>query len=500
MMSAFDAVVIGAGNGGLTASAAMAQKGLKVLLLERHHIPGGCATSFVRGRFEFEVALHQLSGLGRPEKPGPTRFLLDALGVTPELEFVEMDDLYRVVIPGGFDLVLPADRQGSISALQARFPAERDNIERFFDLMYRLSEQFMAVAVFRDPQPSPEKYPFLYKYSFRSAKEVLDEFFDDELLKAALAVYWGYLGVSPTRLAFVYLAILFYVFIEFKPFHIKGGSQAMSNALLNKFLENGGTARLGCGARKIVVENGAVTGVITEQGDRVDTRFVVSNASTVLTYLDLIGAGQVPRRYLTEMRGRGLSASGFVLFMGLDCEPARLGVDVSTTFVMSDPTVSDRPTRQMHSLDIDQDLMVLSCYNVADPDFSPPGTSQMSLVTLKFGEPWLRVPPAEYFQTKYRVADGLLRVVEKVHPGIRDYIEEMEVATPLTHMRYLGHPQGAIYGFEQQTKDSLFFQPGRHSGIGGLYFASGWSGDCGFQATLEAGRTAANSVIRKISA
>jgi len=59
-MQGYDVVVIGSGNGGITASAAMAQKGLNVLLLERHNIPGGCATSFCRGRFEFEVALHQL--------------------------------------------------------------------------------------------------------------------------------------------------------------------------------------------------------------------------------------------------------------------------------------------------------------------------------------------------------------------------------------------------------------------------------------------------------
>ncbi len=72
-MEKHDAVVIGAGNGGLTAAATLAKRGLDVLLLERHNIPGGCATSFCRGRFEFEVALHQLSGLGTPEKPGLLR-------------------------------------------------------------------------------------------------------------------------------------------------------------------------------------------------------------------------------------------------------------------------------------------------------------------------------------------------------------------------------------------------------------------------------------------
>ena len=87
-MEKYDAVVIGAGNGGLTASAGLARKGLNVLLLERHNIPGGCATSFCRGRFEFEVALHQLSGMGTPEKPGPLRMSLASLGVLDDLEFV----------------------------------------------------------------------------------------------------------------------------------------------------------------------------------------------------------------------------------------------------------------------------------------------------------------------------------------------------------------------------------------------------------------------------
>lgn len=53
----------------------------------------------------------------------------------------------------------------------------------------------------------------------------------------------------------------------------------------------------------------------------------------------------------------------------------------------------------------------------------------------------------------------MLQRVEAVFPGARSHIEEIEAATPLTHMRYLGHPNGAIYGFEQYTKDSMFFSP-----------------------------------------
>ncbi|HQG32936.1 MAG TPA: FAD-dependent oxidoreductase, partial [Deltaproteobacteria bacterium] len=91
-MPEYDAVVIGAGNGGLTGALTLAKAGRKVLLLERHNVPGGCATSFVRGRFEFEVALHQLSGMGSPERPGPLRSILGELGVLdPAAETYALD-------------------------------------------------------------------------------------------------------------------------------------------------------------------------------------------------------------------------------------------------------------------------------------------------------------------------------------------------------------------------------------------------------------------------
>jgi prolycopene isomerase len=218
----------------------------------------------------------------------------------------------------------------------------------------------------------------------------------------------------------------------------------------------------------------------------------------VATYLKLIGSEHVPDQVNLEMRGRSLSMSGYTIYMGLDCEPAEVGIQDSTSFVMSNTEIGDKLYDRMRELRVEDDLMVLSCYNIADPDFSPKGTSQVSLVTIKFGEPWLRLPPTDYFREKYISAENMMRTLEKVYPGIRDRVEELEVGTPLTHMRYLGHPAGAIYGYEQQMKDSLFLQPGGLSPIRGLFFASGWVGDCGFQPTLESGKTAAKSILKEL--
>jgi prolycopene isomerase len=358
----------------------------------------------------------------------------------------------------------------------------------------------LSVFYFNDPDATREKYPILYEYAFKTCEEVLDSFFSDPLLKAVVSVYWGYLGLPPNRLSFAYLAILYFSFIEFKAYHLKGGAQAMSNAIVGKFLSYGGEVRFNCGVEKIEVTNGEVKGVVTEHGDKVSARYVLSNASPVATYLKLLDPEHVPDQVHHEMRGRSLSMSGFAMYMGLDCEPGELGIEDSTSFVMSNTEIGDKAYDQMRQLRVEDDLMVLSCYNIADPDASPKGTSQLNLVTLKFGEPWLRLPPTDYFREKYRSGDNMLRTLERAYPGIRDRIEELEVATPLTHMRYLGHPAGSIYGFEQQMKDSLFFQPGGQSPIQGLYFASGWSGDPGFQPTLEAGKAAAKSILKELGA
>ena len=64
---AYDVVVVGAGNGGLTAAIRVLQGGYSCLVLEKHNLPGGFATSFKRGRFEFEASLHELNDFGSPE-------------------------------------------------------------------------------------------------------------------------------------------------------------------------------------------------------------------------------------------------------------------------------------------------------------------------------------------------------------------------------------------------------------------------------------------------
>ncbi len=498
-MKNYDVVVIGAGNAGLTAAASLAQKGVGVLVLERHNIPGGCATSFVRGRFEFEIALHQLSGLGTPEFPGPVRSLFDSLGVTDKLEFIEMTDLYRVVVPGVIDVTLKPNREAIVRELSERFPKEKDSIERFFDLIYRFFMELITAAGRKgDNPPTRDEFPLYFSHLFRNAQEVLDEYFTDPYLKLVVAAYWPYAGLPPRLLSFSYLAGMLFGYIEFKPYHVLGGSQAMSNALADVIIRNGGEIRFNCPVKRIVMKDGRAAGVVTQDGETISARYVVSNAFRANTYLDLFDPAEIDPSVIDGLRGKSVGPSALCLYMGFDCEPDEMGITESSNFLYPDADM-DAAYDQMRSLSTVNNAMMLSCYDKMHPNFSPEGSCQAALVNLKYTDPWLRVEPHRYFEEKFKWAEIMLKDAEKVFPNIRGHIEEIDISTPLTHARYLGHINGSIYGFDQYMKDQPPFVTPK-SPIAGLFETGASVAGGGFQPTLENGAKVARVILREMGA
>ena len=138
-------------------------------------------------------------------------------------EFVQEHDLYRCVVPGQVDVTLPADWGAAAEALEAAFPGNRERVDRFFDLVRNVT--FWQIAAMRGT-PADQIDPVLFRQGLRPLEEVLDEHFDHPGLKSALAVYWPYLGQPPSRLAFQDLALVLFAYLEFKPWHVRGGSQA----------------------------------------------------------------------------------------------------------------------------------------------------------------------------------------------------------------------------------------------------------------------------------
>ena len=490
-MPDYDAIVIGAGCGGLTAAVTMAQSGRKVLLLEKHNIPGGCAQSFYRGRFEFEASLHQLSGMGTEDNPGQLRAVFQKMGVMDRVELVQEKTLYEVRIDGQLAVELPADRVELERTLSDQFPEDREEIEVFFKFLYDFMMQFGAVTVMNDPTATPEKYPLFFKYALRDTQSVFDEFLSNPELQICLGPYISYMGLPTATLPFQRLASCLWVYLEFKPSHFVGGSQALSNALIDCFVEAGGEVKFNTAVEKIRVEDGQVRGVLTGGGQEYSTDTVISNASSIDTYMKMIDREQVPQALIDELNSKEIAVSATTVYLGLDCEPGELGITAPCTFLFDESAgLNDMYGNPNHA----PKAGLLTCYDNVSPTFSPTGACQMVLIDLQHSEPWESISANEYTQVKYRYGEQMIDLAERFYPGIRDHIEELEIATPLTHMRYLSTPGGSIYGFSPYAKDLRMFSNSR-SPIVGLYLAGAWVAGGGYQPTLLSGVEAANAAL-----
>lgn len=499
MVRRYDVIVIGAGLGGLSAATMLARHGLGVLLLERHNIPGGYATSFVRGRFEFEVALHELSGIGTPERPGPLHRYLADLGVAERVEFRTIPHLYRSVFPG-LDLSLPAGREPFVETLCDAFPDDARGIRRFIDRITKTSKDFGKVVKQHGrvghPALVPVKLPHLFRYLPATWAEVLERDVRDERARAVLSQYWGYVGMGPSRCSFINFALTLYSYMKLRPSYPRGRSQALSSAFLEAFEAHGGEARLGCGVERIRVEGGRAAGVVTDEGEEIEARWVISNADPITTCRDMIGDEHLPREFLDRLRPSEVAASTVNVYLGLARTAEELGIKDHEIFINDDYDL-DGHAAAARTLTPPRALAV-TCYNIVEPEISPPGTSMVVICGLMYGLPWSRLQPEDYVPTKTRLADAMIEKTERVIPGLRAAAEVVEVSTPVTNMRYANTLGGSIYGFNAPPWDSMVTRMSNRGPLGDLYFAGAWTQPGGgFEPTIMSGQMAGGAVLSR---
>jgi len=491
-MYEYDAIVIGAGNGGLSTACGLARGGMKTLLLEQHNVPGGYATTFRRGDYEFEGSLHHLSGFGTADHPGPLRKIFDEIGVTDKMDYLELPNVIRFIAIGKCDFVIPTGRVNVIAALKKVFPEESNAIDDYFDMAWKCWSEFEAmfqsdfnlIDIYSkfDNEASPEKYPTFFKYAFQKATSVLSSFFKNPILMLAVSAVGSYSG-PVTDVDFLDILVWQYYYFEYMPLHIKGGSQAQSTALVNKFLEDGGEVRYNSPVKKILVDNGAVSGAVTENGDVFHAKRIISNVSPLVTFGEFIEKEHVPAKAFEDYKGTALGRGTAVVYIALDCPCEQIGIKDTNIWIF----------------DLEKsDFLTITTRDPVDPRSD--GKSLIDIVSFSPSEEWLTTPPDQYFKKKYDLAESIIEKAEISFPGIREHIEEMEVSTPLTNVRYTGAPAGAIGGLKTYFRRYLLFPENHHNVIDGLYFAAtGCDAPGGYQPMLSYGWSLGCDIAKKFN-
>lgn len=490
--------------GGLACACVLAKNKKKVLLLEQAHTAGGFANSFVRGRFEFEVSLHELCGFGRYDMPfGPVRGLFDYLEISDKIDWVDIPDAYRLITFGDknkYDIRMPFGIKQYIDKLEEYVPGSKKEATRFFKAGEDVRKEIEALSA---PMGMLKKIFALLKNGVLlhtasySLNEVLDTFNLSTKAKDILRAYWAYLCIDLDTVDFIHYVQMLNSYIELKAVVPRLRSHEMVNCLIDCFRENGGTVRLNSKVVKVSTVEGTVAGVELDDGTVFSAETVVCNCSPHNVFGKMIDKKDVPEYELKKANARTFGGRGFCVFLGLNKSADELGLKDYSYFIYPDMDTVKQFKRM--ALPESNDVQNTVCLNAVNPQASPEGTCMLCMTTLFTSDYWGKVSPENYYEEKEKFALHMIDVFEKATGvRIRDSIEEIEIATPATFARFTDATDGVIYGYLGKKNDGVVARRMDKSGnsIKGLYFAGGYGHMLlGYSSALSSGRMVARDIL-----
>lgn len=458
----YDVIVIGGALAGMSAAMSLAKEGKDVLILERHNLPGGMATSFVRSGMEMEATLHEMMSLGPKEDPLYIRKYLDEMGVV--IDWLRVPEAYRLLShPDGIDITLHAGRRKDgtwvcADEIDQIYSGTRDEINRLLELCKNIYESVLFLNEHTLSKAEMLlKHEALVKTAGYSAKEVLDTAFDLPLnVKKILSAYWIYVGQPMSSLPFTIYAFLMADYMQGGSYVARGFSHEMAVAMAEKCEELGVQFEYGQNVEKILVRNNHVYGVRTSRGDEIHCDYIASAPYPNTVYGKMIEPqSEVPKEARQYANAMPMSVTNFSVVLLLDKSPEELNIKDYSVFSSDIPFDTDVFWAEGKKIG-NWDYLTTICLNYANPDCVPEGMTSLSITFLPLPEAFLDLKADEYFEFKRTVAREMIDRVSK-HLGVdlMEHIQEIEIETPVTMSHYTSDYRGGIYGYQHSMDNSV---------------------------------------------
>lgn len=509
-------LIIGSGHNALVAACYLARAGEPVEVLERDEVLGGAVSTVER--FPGHLV----------DRGSSAHIMIRHTGIIEELELAKFGLRYIDCDPWGFapappgstdaPIVFHRDLDRTCAAVErACGSREADAYRRFVHTWGPRAQRVMRAF---GGAPTPGRFvrsfwgldargggSALSREFLQSGDALLDSWFDNERLKAALAWFGAQSGPPMSEPGTAPMAGFAALMHTLPPGRAVGGSGALTAALVARLRADGGVVTAG----DAVVElrrAGDGWRVRTAAGRELSARTVVSGAH-VLTTLDLLRRGGFDAGVLDEWRrrirvGPGI---GMVVRAATDALPGYPGATAAESARGLQLLVTDRrQLRLAHGAALAGELpprpvVLAMSFSALDPTIAPPGQHQLSLWAQ--WHPYRLADGSDWADHGAREADRIIAEVDGYAPGFADSVRQRHVQTPADLERELGLVGGNVMHVEMSLDQMFFWRPlpelsgQRVPGAPGLYL-TGASTHPGGGVSGASGRTAARLVLRSV--
>ncbi len=467
----FDAIVIGAGHNGLTAANYLARGGMRVCVLERRPVVGGAAVTeeFWPG-YRNSIASYVVSLL-RPEIVSELELERHGYEPLPLEHSLYLDSKGQYLLLNG--------EEGNDRAEFNKFsPTDYDAYVAFEHVVHQVgavfSKQWLrepprlaqggvadllaALKLSGDIYKLDDKLRWrLLQFAVGAPESLIERWFDSDKVKAMVSAHIMPANYAPLSQPGAGLAMLHHAVGEIAGRKgawgiVRGGMGAITQAMAAAAVEQGVEIHTGAEVERILIEKGAVTGVLLSNRDSFSAPVVAANTDPKRTFLTLLGSQHLPPEFARDIKAFRQESASLRMNLALSGLPefaALPGAEIgpqhrsSITLIEGPQHLNQAYFSSRSGAPADPPIIEAIIPSSIDHGLTDqPGHHVMSLLCKYM--PYELAGGAHWDDRKGAVVDAILRHVTRFIPNLPHILVGHQCLTPLDLERVFGLTRGDI--------------------------------------------------------